>query len=785
MTATAQTAPTAAPAGPASPAVARDRSAARRTMLTLLASALGVMPLKALLSDNKWLIEAWLTMLVVIVPAALIRLRRAPGALDIWPGIILLVPLLTRMFVAQHAWGGFIPTSHTFTDVGNLMESLHRTTRDSVAPIHSTIAVRLVICALLGLLAALVDLIAVVGRRGALAGVPLLVVYTVSGAVPRTPVAWFWFAFAAAGYLILLGLDADDELRAWGRRISRPGSLRGGPGVAFSAQRIGIVAVVIAVILPFLVPDHPKNLIANAFHSGSGNGVGGFGAGSGGGSISPFAALKGQLERDRPTPLMNVHVDADGPVQPFYVRSNVLDRVTAAGWSASPGGHGSTTDVDSSSFGTDPPTGKPLTSSYRASITITGLTGNASVFAVPRSLQGLDSDSQWSSQDQLVLGSKVSRGDKFTEEVEQAEPSVAQLDAAPPATGNDVARWLSLPDEPKSVTDLVESITKNASTPYLKARAISNWFADPVNGFTYSLKTTKGDSGSDLVDFLQNRSGFCQQYAAAMGIMLRLAGVPTRVVLGYMHPPPDKGGNFSITTFDAHAWVEAFFPGAGWIPFDPTPTAGLTGGQKTDLQWAPHVFPSSANDVPNTRSSAPHRSTEPTESTSSAPAVAATSASNTGSASLLLWIGGVILVVLLLGLAPATVRGGRRRRRYAAARRGDPDALWAELSDTAVDLGYVWSSARTPRQVSAWLARDAASTAPSLDALAVAVERRRYAPDTGPRETESLARGLQDVTNHLRSQRSGRIRMQARFWPASLGWGRRLGSLTAVARRRR
>ena len=123
------------------------------------------------------------------------------------------------------------------------MNSLHHTTSDEVAPIHSTVAVRLVICALLGLLAALVDLIAVVGRRGALAGVPLLVVFTVAGAVPRSPVAWFWFAVAAAGFLILLALDAEDELRAWGRRIPRRGGATSRPMLGVSAQRVGVFAV--------------------------------------------------------------------------------------------------------------------------------------------------------------------------------------------------------------------------------------------------------------------------------------------------------------------------------------------------------------------------------------------------------------------------------------------------------------------------------------------------------------------------------------------------------------
>ena len=143
----------------------------------------------------------------------------------------------------------------------------------------------------------------------------------------------------------------------------------------------------------------------------------------------------------------------------------------------------------------------------------------------------------------------------------------------------------------------------------------------------------------------------------------------------------------------------------------------------------------------------------------------------------LLWIAGVLLVLALV-LTPAGVRASRRRARYRAARRdGDADALWRELSDTAVDLGYVWSPSRSPRQVASWLARDAADSAGSLRRLAAAVERARYAaPGSGAggsvgTTSTDLASELGQVTGQLRSGRSLRTRITSRLWPASLGWG--------------
>ena len=763
-------------------------SGSRRTMLAVLASGLAAVPLKTLLSDSGWLFEAWLTMLVALTPAALLRLRRAPSALDIWPGIILLVPWLTRVFVPHHAWGGFIPSGRTFTDVGHLMNSLHHTTSDEVAPIHSTVAVRLVLCALLGLPAALIDLIAVVGRRGALAGVPLLIVYTVSGAVPRSPVAWFWFAVAASGYLILLALDAEDELREWGRRIPRRGGASSRPGLAFSAQRIGVFAILVAVVLPFAVPAHPRNVLADWFHPSGHGGIGGFGAGSGGGDISPFAALKGQLIRGKAVTLMKVHITPlSGGVQPFYVRSNVLDKFSGKGWSAS--GHGPTQHLDATTFDSEPPTSEPRLASYEAHITISGLSGNAPVFSLPSRVVGLGSDAGWSAQDQLLVGGSMHSGQSFDEDVNQPAPTVADLEAGGALDNGtssgapDLARWLQLPPMPKFVTDLVHTLIAGKSTDYEKTRAIFDFFANPANGFVYSLKTTHGDSGNDLVDFLQNRSGFCQQYAAAMGVMLRLAGVPTRLVLGYEHAPPDKNGDFSISTLDAHAWVEALLPGAGWIPFDPTPTDGLVGGKTTDLAWARHVYGAPGLQGP-TRTS----TNQPAQRSSAAPSRSGTThvavSHGSSSSGALLWALAVLVVLALVTFLPAMVRATRRRRRYAAARRGDPDPLWAELSDTATDLGYVWSPARTPRQVSAWLASDAADTAPALQALAVAVEQRRYSPHGSTSDPAQLADGLRDVTDQLRARRRGRMRLLARLWPASLGWGRKVAVVRGMLRRR-
>lgn len=772
--------PPAAPeSGPHGPARGSQvQGAVGRTLVGLLASALAVLPLKTLFSDSGWLIDAWLAMLVVLLPAVALRWRRPAGALDIWPGIILLVPWLTFRYVPQHAWLGFLPTTGTWHDVSRLMTALHQTTRNEVAPVHTTIAIRLVLCALVGLLAALIDLVAVVGHRAALAGVPLLAVYTIAGAVPRTPVPWIWFVFAAVGYLLLLGLDAEDDVRNWGRRIRGRRRRASTPGVSVTGKRIAIVAIAVAVLLPLLAPSQPHNLLANVFHH-HGTGPGGFGAGSDSGSISPFAALKGQLTRSKPVQLMTVHVTGAGKYVPFYLRVNVLSQYSDNGWSA--GDHGPSEPIANTTFDTTPSLspGERLVP-MQAQIRITALDGNVPVFAVPDSVSGVDPGTTWSPQDQLLLGS-VHNGEVINEHFEQPEPTVAQLRASPNAT-QDVGPALG--GVPSGVPDyarqLVARLTRNATGPYERALAIQRYFTDPKNGFVYDLHSSVGDSGSALVDFLKGKHGFCQQYAAAMAVMLRLANVPSRVVLGYMHDAPDAAGNFTVTTEDAHAWVEAYFRGIGWIPFDPTPAVGLADPTQTDLRWAQHNVGTGPNANPTaginrgiaTGSGHPSASS----STSGGPLPGAHqhrrlgAGAGTGGLSVgtLLTIA-IVLAVLLVLLIPALIRLRRRRRRLAAGRRdGDAEALWAELSDTAVDLGYVWSTARSPRQVAQWLARDARESRESLQALATAVEQRRYAPDVTSSDGRRLGDQLRRVTSELRHRRNGRTRLGAALWPASL-----------------
>jgi transglutaminase-like putative cysteine protease len=740
-------------------------SGVHRTLLALLASALGAIPLLTLISDAGWLIDAWLSMLVVVVPALLLRLRRPPGALQIWPGVVLLVPWLTARFLSDTAWYGFIPTDRSWHRLSVLLAQLHDTMAHDVAPVHSSVPIEVAVCAVLGLLAALVDLIAVVARHGALAGIPLLVVYTAAGAVPHRPVSWLLFLAPAVGFLVLLGLDANDDRAGWGHRVTRSGSRRAEPAGALSGQRIALLTLLVAVVVPFATPSGGTSLVSLVNgHSKSGSGIG-----TGTGSIAPFAALKGQLTRETPQDLAKVAVRKSGKVTPFYLRENVLSVYTGKGWKPA-SDHGPRQPLGSA-LSNNPGFGGETAPRFTATISVRHLDGNPIVFAVPTRVFPLRS-ARWSEQDQLLLGTTVHPGESYTETVSQPDPTRAQLDAAPdPARDPQLARWLKLPHIPGLVHRLVRKLTARAGNAYERARAISDYFVNPANGFQYSLQTKGGDSGSDLVDFLKNKIGYCQQYAAAMAVMLRAAHVPARVVLGYTHGPASSRHTFTITTSDAHAWVEAYFDGIGWLAFDPTPMTGEPGASTVGLRWAPHSIGKTHSPAETSSPSAhPHH---PAPAATQANKPAGSAAGPGGGGSVAGWLVPVLIVigVVLLLLVPWFVRVERRRRRIRAGR-DDPDPLWAELSDTAIDLGYIWSPTRTPRQVVRWLGDATGDAQTSLVTLAQAVEAHRYAPTraeaAGHGPGVDLHRELRAVTARLRARRRLWIRMRAMLWPASL-----------------
>jgi hypothetical protein len=125
----------------------------------------------------------------------------------------------------------------------------------------------------------------------------------------------------------------------------------------------------------------------------------------------------------------------------------------------------------------------------------------------------------------------------------------------------------------RAVWERARRITASATTPYGATLALERWFRS-TGGFTYDEEPPRSQGLPPLADFvLRTKRGYCQHFAGAMTLMLRFLGIPSRVAVGFTSGSR-RDGVWTVTDHQAHAWVEAWFDGWGWLPFDPTPGRG-------------------------------------------------------------------------------------------------------------------------------------------------------------------------------------------------------------------
>lgn len=172
----------------------------------------------------------------------------------------------------------------------------------------------------------------------------------------------------------------------------------------------------------------------------------------------------------------------------------------------------------------------------------------------------------------VELSSYVYEGEAYLGRTSIASPTAAQLRQAGEAYPAWVAeRYLQLPD---TVTDrtvqLAETITDGLDTPYDKAVAVTRWLRSNIE---YQRVTEAPPEGLDPVDWFlfEYGIGFCNYYASAEVVMLRSLGVPARVAAGFARGDYQPStATYEVYAEDAHSWPEVYFPGIGWVEFEPT-----------------------------------------------------------------------------------------------------------------------------------------------------------------------------------------------------------------------
>ncbi len=220
-----------------------------------------------------------------------------------------------------------------------------------------------------------------------------------------------------------------------------------------------------------------------------------------------------------------------------------------------------------------------------ARIDVTMLSEGLSTLFVPHRLTDyhapLDLVTYFSSTGEVFITRNVQAGDAYAVKAMlpagDTNPMRSLLEKAVGAKdgGYEEARaaYLALPKGiDRKVYHLAKTLTQSIPSPYGKALALKNHLLD---GYKYSLDVDYPPQGQDFVShfLLDSKTGYCSYFASAMAVMARMVDLPSRYVEGYL-VPERPGGSTTVLGKNAHAWVEIYFEGVGWLPFDPTPGSG-------------------------------------------------------------------------------------------------------------------------------------------------------------------------------------------------------------------
>jgi transglutaminase-like putative cysteine protease len=155
------------------------------------------------------------------------------------------------------------------------------------------------------------------------------------------------------------------------------------------------------------------------------------------------------------------------------------------------------------------------------------------------------------------------------------QPSLKRIESDSGNVPADVVLvYLQLPTLDPRVKDLAENVTKGSESNYAKAASIEQYLREH---FGYTLQLPAQTPKDPVANFLfERKQGHCEYFASSMAVMLRSVGVPSRLVNGFRNGEfNDLTGSYIVRARNAHTWVEAYIPSAGWVAFDPTPAEAL------------------------------------------------------------------------------------------------------------------------------------------------------------------------------------------------------------------
>jgi transglutaminase-like putative cysteine protease len=719
-----------------------------------LSVILAATSLTGVLGGPHWWLSVVLSTTVVVAAGVLLRWLRTPPIVTVVGQLAALVGLVTAMFTTS-GWLGVLPGAASMTELAAVLDRAAQQVKVGIPPVPESTELLCLVVIVIGLVAVLVDTLAVSVAAPATTGLVLLCMLTVPMAASDRMLPWWSFALTAASFALLLAIDTQRRQLVWGDSVDsarvnaarvnadrvHPG--RGGCGRHLAAAPAAVAVTAVAVVVAIatgatLTAVGTGRSPSTKNHTRAPiNGIG----------LNPFTSLRGQLSTEEVVPLLRVR----GLGQRAYLRALTLSRFTTnVGWQQGPLDPTVPAD-DDQTVRLPLPSGvtTPLTgSTVKVQIEPINYADNwLPSFGYPLSLDGINPDWKYDPDAITVFSEHRQRAEPYTElgVLPQADPQ--PLRAAGPAGGAAFAavdpRYLDTGGVDQRVGQLATQVTAGTHTAFDTAVALNRWFTQPRNGFRYDLQTVPGSSGDALVDFLfTGHRGYCEQFASAMAIMLRTLHVPARVAVGFT-PGTVTGGSRLITTEDAHAWVEVWFPGAGWLPFDPTPLSDGRTAQPAYVLTGP--TPPSGVALPAAPPPGNVPAPTPEALTVAPPQPSAGEAPPGADSRIVLSISVLLGLGLLVGATPMGVRQARRRRRMRMVSTGGPQAVtaaWEEVLAESADRGVVPPASETVRARAQRLVNehDLDETGRTgLRKLVSAVERTWYAGVSQPRANQTRA----------------------------------------------
>ncbi len=583
-----------------------------------------------------------------------------------------------------------------------------------------------------------VDILFITGRNVIAACIVLLPPYAYTAIVHKDH---DWTSIAALGiaWAILLSSRTFDHIKLWPRGLSSPHRVRGYAVVfltIFTTAIALIVAIVSSILIGFDEPIWHKKPVEIQLRD-------------------PSIDLEAHLRRPQDIDVLTYRTSSS---EGIYLRLASLSIPEVRGWKQA-----DMTLTDRSV--TSVPGLENAGQAIETDISI--LSFNSSYLPAPYAPRKWNTSGRWMHNPQTLTIVNVSSDDPASlDGMSYHVSSIAALNdrdtiAQSFAGSPEESITTFLPDYlPDAIVSLTHDLTDSASTDGEKALILQDYLRDPER-FTYTLTPPSGSGYSTIENFLFNdHRGYCIHFASSMALMARIAGIPSRVAIGFSPGDRQDDGSYLVTSHDMHAWTELYFDHLGWVPFEvtvPSSSQPATFDNGDHLERGENGSEPTQETIPPSQqiTSTPSQPQEDHAETSSIPHI-----------SLLRPLIAAIILILLLAV-PRSIRSAQRYHRLHSS---DPSkkvgGIWTELAAIAVDCGYRWEG-QTPQSIcSTLIAQFPPDCHKAVRRLATAEQEARYAAQM--RAYPDLDKELNTIVNSLYSALSHRRRIAIFLFPSSI-----------------